>query len=156
MGDVPAAVAEGAPLGRHSPQGEAGSSTGTTAAFATTDHPLPTSILSAHRRQCNLGLNGAICVVGVLADGAKRWATVASAAAADAAPFFLYVAYTAPHSPYRGPDDRRPKPLSQEEWNQGDPAEKHDLLADRPGEAQRLKALLAEWETRVQHTRGMA
>ncbi len=100
--------------------------------------------------------------MGVLADGAKRWATVATvatvaaAAAADADPFFLYVAYTAPHSPYRGPDDRRPKPLSQEEWHQGDPAEKYDLLADRPDDAQRLKAPLAAWETRVQHTRGRA
>jgi len=26
-------------------------------------------------------------------------------------PFFLYVAYTAPHSPFQGPDDRRPEPL---------------------------------------------
>ena len=37
-------------------------------------------------------------------------------------PFFLYVAYTAPHSPYQGPDDRRPERLSEEEWNQGDRA----------------------------------
>ena len=46
----------------------------------------------------------------------------AAAAAGDAAPFFLYVAYTAPHSPYQGPDDRRPELLSEEEWNKGDRA----------------------------------
>jgi len=80
----------------------------------------------------------------------------AAAAAADAAPFFLYVAYTAPHSPYQGPDDRRPELLSHEEWNQGDPAEKHDLLADRPDDAQRLRALLAAWEKEVRHARGRA
>jgi N-acetylgalactosamine-6-sulfatase len=34
-------------------------------------------------------------------------------------PFFLYVAYTAPHTPYQGPNDRRDKPLTQEEWNKG-------------------------------------
>lgn len=37
-------------------------------------------------------------------------------------PFFLYVAYTAPHSPYQGPDDRRPRLLSKEEWDKGDRA----------------------------------
>jgi len=46
----------------------------------------------------------------------------AAAAAGDTAPFFLYVAYTAPHSPYQGPNDRRPEKLSEEEWNQGDRA----------------------------------
>lgn len=34
-------------------------------------------------------------------------------------PFFLYVAYTAPHSPYQGPNDRKDKPVSQEDWNKG-------------------------------------
>lgn len=35
-------------------------------------------------------------------------------------PFFLYVAYTAPHSPFQGPGDRRPNPLPNESplWNQ--------------------------------------
>ena len=37
-----------------------------------------------------------------------------------AKPFFLYVPYTAPHSPYQGPDDRRDRPLTQEEWDKGD------------------------------------
>ncbi len=46
----------------------------------------------------------------------------AAAAAGDTAPFFLYVAYTAPHSPYQGPDDRRPTLLSAQEWNKGDRA----------------------------------
>jgi len=36
-------------------------------------------------------------------------------------PFFLYVPYTAPHSPFQGPDDRRPDPLPLDSplWNQG-------------------------------------
>ena len=36
-------------------------------------------------------------------------------------PFFLYVPYTAPHSPFQGPDDYRPNPLPGDSplWNQG-------------------------------------
>jgi len=36
-------------------------------------------------------------------------------------PFFLYVPYTAPHSPFQGPDDYRPYPLPLDSplWNQG-------------------------------------
>jgi arylsulfatase A-like enzyme len=36
-------------------------------------------------------------------------------------PFFLYVPYTAPHSPFQGPDDYRPDPLPGDSplWNQG-------------------------------------
>ena len=34
-------------------------------------------------------------------------------------PFFLYVAYTAPHTPYQGPGDRRPEPISQDDYNKG-------------------------------------
>jgi len=36
-------------------------------------------------------------------------------------PFFLYVPYTTPHSPFQGPDDRRPDPLPLDSalWNQG-------------------------------------
>ena len=34
-------------------------------------------------------------------------------------PFFLYVPYTAPHTPYQGPDDRRDTPILQPEWNKG-------------------------------------
>jgi N-acetylgalactosamine-6-sulfatase len=35
-------------------------------------------------------------------------------------PFFLYVPFTAPHSPYQGPDDYRPEPLAEDSdlWNQ--------------------------------------
>jgi len=34
-------------------------------------------------------------------------------------PFFLYVAYTAPHTPYLGPNDRRPAPVPESEYNKG-------------------------------------
>jgi arylsulfatase A-like enzyme len=36
-------------------------------------------------------------------------------------PFFLYVPYTAPHSPYQGPDDYLPEPLADDSdlWSQG-------------------------------------
>lgn len=36
-------------------------------------------------------------------------------------PFFLYVPYTCPHSPFQGPDDRRDEPLELDSplWNQG-------------------------------------
>jgi len=34
-------------------------------------------------------------------------------------PFFLYMPYTAPHSPYQGPDDMIDRPLTADEWNIG-------------------------------------
>jgi N-acetylgalactosamine-6-sulfatase len=37
-------------------------------------------------------------------------------------PFFLYVPFTAPHSPYQGPDDRHERPLTAAEWDKGDRA----------------------------------
>jgi arylsulfatase A len=34
-------------------------------------------------------------------------------------PFFLYVAYNAPHTPYQGPDDKKDEPLPQADYNKG-------------------------------------
>ena len=34
-------------------------------------------------------------------------------------PFFLYMPYTAPHTPLQGPDDKPPAAKTQEDWNQG-------------------------------------
>ncbi|MCH7556922.1 MAG: sulfatase-like hydrolase/transferase [Planctomycetes bacterium] len=34
-------------------------------------------------------------------------------------PFFLYVAYTAPHTPYQGPDDKKAKPVPQADYSKG-------------------------------------
>lgn len=34
-------------------------------------------------------------------------------------PFFLYLPYTSPHTPYQGPDDRIDRPLRADEWNTG-------------------------------------
>jgi arylsulfatase A-like enzyme len=34
-------------------------------------------------------------------------------------PFFLYVSYTAPHTPYLGPNDKRPDPVREEDYNKG-------------------------------------
>jgi N-acetylgalactosamine-6-sulfatase len=34
-------------------------------------------------------------------------------------PFFLYVPYTAPHTPYQGPNDKKDKPVPQEDYNKG-------------------------------------
>jgi len=34
-------------------------------------------------------------------------------------PFFLYVAYTAPHTPYQGPDDKKPEPVAEADYNKG-------------------------------------
>lgn len=34
-------------------------------------------------------------------------------------PFFLYVPYTAPHTPYQGPDDKKAEPVSLKEMNKG-------------------------------------
>lgn len=40
----------------------------------------------------------------------------------DEAPFFLYVPYTAPHTPIQAPDDPNPAPVTRENWNVGDRA----------------------------------
>jgi arylsulfatase A-like enzyme len=34
-------------------------------------------------------------------------------------PFFLYVAFTAPHTPYQGPGDKKPEPVAQDNYNKG-------------------------------------
>ena len=34
-------------------------------------------------------------------------------------PFFLYVAYTAPHTPYQGPNDKKSEPVPQGEYSKG-------------------------------------
>jgi len=34
-------------------------------------------------------------------------------------PFFLYVPYTAPHTPYQGPNDKKDKPIPQADYNKG-------------------------------------
>ncbi len=34
-------------------------------------------------------------------------------------PFFLYVAYNAPHTPYQGPDDKKDEPVPQADYNKG-------------------------------------
>jgi len=49
-------------------------------------------------------------------------------------PFFLYVPYTAPHSPFQGPDDARPDPLPLDSplWNQGKaPPETYIAMIER-------------------------
>ena len=37
----------------------------------------------------------------------------------QAGPFFLYVTYTAPHTPYQGPGDKKPEPIPQADYNKG-------------------------------------
>ncbi|HUT45657.1 MAG TPA: sulfatase-like hydrolase/transferase [Sedimentisphaerales bacterium] len=34
-------------------------------------------------------------------------------------PFLLYVAYTAPHTPYQGPGDKKPEPVPEADYNKG-------------------------------------
>jgi arylsulfatase A-like enzyme len=34
-------------------------------------------------------------------------------------PFFLYVAYTAPHTPYQGPGDKKPEPVPEADYSKG-------------------------------------
>lgn len=34
-------------------------------------------------------------------------------------PFFLYVPYTAPHTPYQGPNDKKAEPVPQDDYNKG-------------------------------------
>jgi len=46
-------------------------------------------------------------------DVAKAWLNRQS----DKKPFFLYLPYTVPHSPFQGPDDFFERPLTDQEWN---------------------------------------
>lgn len=46
-------------------------------------------------------------------DEAKAWLNQQN----NKTPFFLYLPYTVPHSPYQGPDDFTDRPFTNEEWN---------------------------------------
>ncbi len=53
-------------------------------------------------------------------------------------PFFLYVPFTAPHSPFQGPDEKRPAPLpaESERWKQGQaPPRVYAAMIERLDEA---------------------
>ncbi|HUT34383.1 MAG TPA: sulfatase-like hydrolase/transferase [Planctomycetota bacterium] len=60
----------------------------------------------------------------------------------SAKPFFLYVAYTAPHSPYQGPKDRQPERVPKEKWDDGPRAKYAEMVEHMDkGVGQILKAL---------------
>ena len=59
-------------------------------------------------------------------------------------PFFLYVAYTAPHSPYQGPDDRKPERVPEAEWNKGTREEYVELVEHMDKGIGQILAALAE------------
>ncbi|UCC98521.1 MAG: sulfatase-like hydrolase/transferase [Phycisphaerales bacterium] len=62
------------------------------------------------------------------------------------APFFLYVAYTAPHTPYQGPGDRKPEPVRQEDYGKGS-HETYAAMVERMDEGiGRILRTLAEEE----------
>lgn len=44
--------------------------------------------------------------------------------------FFLYVAYTAPHTPLQGPGDRKDKPLTGGDFNRGTPEQYRQLIEE--------------------------
>jgi N-acetylgalactosamine-6-sulfatase len=57
-------------------------------------------------------------------------------------PFFLYVPYTAPHTPLQGPGDRKPERVPAEQWNEGTRAQYVALVeAMDAGVGRILKAL---------------
>ena len=51
----------------------------------------------------------------LLSERAASWI----AGRSSSKPFFLYLPYTAPHSPYQGPSDRGHSPMTAGRWNQG-------------------------------------
>jgi N-acetylgalactosamine-6-sulfatase len=64
-------------------------------------------------------------------------------------PFFLYVAFTAPHAPFQGPKDRRPSPLPADSplWQQGKaPPKVYAAMVERLDEA--VGKVLSELEAR--------
>lgn len=56
----------------------------------------------------------------MIADDAVRWLGE-QRSGAGAAPFFLYVPFTSPHSPFQAPDEKSAQPLPKDSprWNQG-------------------------------------
>lgn len=54
----------------------------------------------------------------LITNEATRWLK----ATREDKPFFLYVPYTAPHTPIQGPGDTRPTKMTAEQWNKGDKA----------------------------------
>lgn len=58
------------------------------------------------------------------------------------APFFLYVPFTAPHTPYQGPADRTDTPVLQEHWNDGTRANYMAMVEALDGAIGRLLSTL--------------
>ncbi|MEW6303628.1 MAG: sulfatase-like hydrolase/transferase [Verrucomicrobiota bacterium] len=56
----------------------------------------------------------------LIADDAVRWLRLNTPPRSEK-PFFLYLPFTAPHSPFQAPDEKQPAPLpaGSERWNQG-------------------------------------
>ena len=97
-----------------------------------------------------LRLNGAAVrrrgyATDLFADEAVRWIQT-NTARAGAKPFFLYLPFTAPHSPYQAPDEEQsaPLPADSPRWQQGKaPPQVYAAMIERMDEAigRVLKAL---------------
>lgn len=59
-------------------------------------------------------------------------------------PFFLYVPYTAPHSPYQGPGDATPFLLTEEEWNQGERSTYVEMVEQMDGGVGEILSVLEQ------------
>lgn len=66
--------------------------------------------------------NGPVEREGYMTDLITEAATAFLHARPQDRPFFLYVAYTAPHTPIQAPGAKPPAPCSAEAWNEGDRA----------------------------------
>jgi N-acetylgalactosamine-6-sulfatase len=67
----------------------------------------------------------------------------------DERPFFLYVPFTSPHSPFQGPDDHRPNPLPLDSplWNQSNaPPDVYQAMIERMDES--VGAILSVLQSR--------
>ena len=53
-------------------------------------------------------------------------------------PFFLYLPYTAPHSPYQGPGDETGKLVSRDAWNRGTRAKYVEMIEDMDAQIGRV------------------
>ncbi len=73
----------------------------------------------------------------LIADEAARWLD-AHGASAPEQPYFLYLPFTAPHSPYQAPDEASPEPLPPDSrrWRQGEsPPEIYAAMIESMDEA---------------------
>ena len=81
---------------------------------------------------------------GYMTDLITDFAVREIAAAGRTRPLFLYLPYTAPHTPYQGPEDKPAAPILEPDWNKGTPEIYAAMLRRLDDNVGRVLAALAQ------------